>query len=59
MEILVGLNWKLRPVFTRWAVSCAPEQWPSAMDYPRSLAADWPQTERSFLRQTNQNDGIF
>ena len=33
MEILVGLNWKLRPVFTRWAVSYAPEQWPSALDY--------------------------
>jgi hypothetical protein len=33
IEILVGLNWQLRPVFTRWAVSCAPEQWPSALDY--------------------------
>ena len=33
IEILVGLNWQLRPVFTRWAVSSAPEQWPSALDY--------------------------
>ena len=32
IEILAGLNWQLRPVFTRWAVSSAPEQWPS-IDY--------------------------